>query len=174
MILKSLREKSNQKHINKLLSQRTTGVSDSKIDSIGVVLNASEFNDFEAFREFGKALNVHVNKIKIIAFTEDIEDAGVYSELVFSKKDIGWKAKIKNPDLEAFINKEFDALVSFYNEEHLELNLITAISKANFKIGIWGHDARLFDFILQTDSSNFDVFKSELIKYLNILNKIQE
>ncbi len=174
MILKSLREKSNQKHINKLLNLRTSTVSNAKIDTIGVVLNIGEFNDFEALREFAKTLKVHPNKIKIIAFTEDEKEVEASRELLFSKKEIGWNAKIKSPELQDFLNKEFDALLGFYNEDNVELNLITALSKANFKIGISGHDERMFDFIIETQSNNFNVFKDEFIKYLNILNKLKE
>ena len=137
-------------------------------------LNRNEFNDFEVFRDFAKDLKVNPNKIKIIAFTEDDKDVETSRELLFSKKQIGWHAKIKNPELEDFLNMEFDALLCFYNEDKIELNLVTALSKANFKIGISSYDKRFFDFIIETKSKNFDVFKKELIKYLNILNKIKE
>jgi len=174
MILKSLREKSNQKHINKLLNSRKSVVSNAKIDSIGVILNLNEFRDFEAFRDFAETLKVHPNKIKIIAYTEDEKEAEASRELLFSKKDIGWNAKIKHPELQDFVNKEFDALLCFFNEEIVELNVVTVFSKANFKIGISNHDERLFDFIIETQSKDFDVFKKELIKYLNILNKLKK
>jgi len=174
MILKTLREKSNQKHINKLLNSRQSVVNDAKIESIGVILNLSEFNDFEVFRDFAKELKVNPNKFKILGYTEDDKEVGVSRELLFSKKEIGWNAKIKNPELQDFINKEFDALLGFYNEDNIEINLVTAFSKANFKIGISGHDERLFDFIIETKSKDIDVFKKELIKYLNILNKLKE
>ena len=174
MILKSLREKSNQKHINNLLNSRQSAVSDSKIDTIGVILNLAEFDDFEVIRDFAKELNVHPNKIKVIAYTEDDKEVGDSRELLFSKKEIGWKAKIKSPELEDFINKKFDALLGFYSEDNVELNLVTALSKANFKIGISNHDERLFDFIIETSSKDFDIFKKELIKYLNILNKLKK
>ncbi len=174
MILKSLREKSNQKHINKLLNSHQPKVSDVKIESIGVLLNKSEFNDFEAFRDFSKELNIHPNKIKIVAFTEDDKDVEASRELLFSKKSIGWHAKIKSPELEDFLKKDFDALLCYYNENNVELDLATSLSKANFKIGISTHDERLFNFIIETKSKDFSIYKKELIKYLRILNKLKE
>ena len=57
--------------------------------------------------------------------------------------------------------------------EHLELKLLTGTSKAQFKIGILQSDARLNDLIIKTNLKEFDVFKAELHKYLNILNKIK-
>lgn len=174
MILKSLREKSNQKHINKLLNSQQAIISDHKIDSLGVILNSSEFNDFEALRDFSKTLKINPNNIKIIAFTEDDKSVETSRELLFSKKEIGWNTKIKNPELEDFINKNFDALLCYYNNENIELKLIATLSKADFKIGISTHDQRLYDFIIQTKSKDFDVFKKELTKYLQILNKLKE
>jgi len=174
MILKSLREKSNQKYINKQLISRRSSISDQKIETLAVILNSAEFVDFEVFRELARELKVHPNKIKIIAYTEDHKEVAVSREMLFSAKEIGWRAKIKSPELNDFLNKDFDALLCFYNEEKVELNLVTAMSKANFKIGISGQDERLFDFIIKTKSNDFGVFKNELIKYLNILNKLKK
>lgn len=172
MILRGLKEKSHQKHINKLLNYRSVNDSDSKIKSLGVILNAAEFNDFEAFRALANSFKINPNNIKILSFTEDHDLVVSSRELLFSKKQIGWNAKIKDHELQQFLNTSFDALISYFNEEIIELNLVTALSKANFKIGLSGHDERLFDLIINTDSKSFDVFTSELNKYLNILNKI--
>jgi len=172
MILKGLREKSNQKHINRLLNSRETRVSDTKISSLGVILNTNEFNNFEAFRDLAKAFKVNPNNIKIIAFTEDHHEVETTRELLFSSKQIGWNAKIKDPDLQQFLDKEFDALLCYYKEEVLELNLAVALSKANFKIGLSGHDERLYDLIIDINGKDFNLFTSELKKYLNIFNKL--
>ena len=50
--------------------------------------------------------------------------------------------------------------------------IITAKSKANFKIGISNKDQRLHDFIINIKSSFIDIFKVELEKYLKGLKKI--
>ena len=172
MILKSFKEKSNQKFINKLIDSRRLEPSSKKTESVGVVLNLSEFDDFEAFRVFFSELKFNPNKIKIAAFTDDHKMVELSKELLFSKKQIGWKGKIKSNELETFINTKFDALISYYKEANLELNLITAQSKANFKIGISKDDERLYDLILDVKSKDFSVFKEELLKYLTILNKL--
>lgn len=172
MILKGLKQKSHQKHINKLLNSRNSSVTDSKIESIGVILNLSEFDGFEAFRELANDLKINPNKIKIIAYTEDQDLVRNSRELLFSNKQIGWNTKIKNPELHQFLNTSFDALCCFFNNELPELQLVSALSKANFKIGLSGNDDRLFDLIINTSSNQFNIFTKELKKYLNILNKI--
>jgi len=61
-------------------------------------------------------------------------------------------------------------LIGYYLKPNLELDLVTAASKAKFKIGISSHDERLFDLIIQT--STYEVFKDELVKYLTQLKKL--
>ena len=52
MILKAFKEKSNQKFINKLVGSRRTQISSKRIESVGIILNMSEYDDFESFRIF--------------------------------------------------------------------------------------------------------------------------
>ena len=63
-------------------------------------------------------------------------------------------------ELEDFLNKKFDALISFYESDILELKLLTAMSKANFKIGLFQADQRLNDLIIKTGITEFEVFKA--------------
>jgi len=172
MILKAFKTNSNQKYINKLLSTRQVAVSNKVMSSVGVILNMAEFSDFEAFRTFFKSLGLQPARIKIIAFVEDVKSANPLWDTYFNPKDFGWKGKINNIELQTFIDTDFDVLVSFYKEDCLELNLITAASKANFKVGLSAVDNRLYDLMVDVSTKELEVFKSELTKYLNVLNKI--
>ncbi len=172
MIFKAFKEKSNQKYINELLSARKAAVDTRKISSVGVILNVNEFKDFEGFRIYLKALGIKPPKIKVVAFIEDGQEVDFHWESYFSPKDFGWKGKINNVELQSFIATEFDALICFYKEEVLELNLITAQSKSNFKIGLSNNDQRLYDLIIDVKPTEFALFKNELKKYLTVLNKL--
>ncbi|WP_460219200.1 DUF6913 domain-containing protein [Psychroserpens sp. MEBiC05023] len=172
MILKVFKEKSNQKYINKLLNARRVAVSNTKMNSVGVILNISEFSDFEAFRTYFKSLGLQEARTKIIAFVEDPKDSNVLWDTYFNPKDFGWKGKINNIDLQSFIDTKFDVLISFYRTHHLELNLITALSNANFKVGLTNEDQRLYDLMIDVKPKEFLVFKKELKKYLTVLNKL--
>lgn len=172
MFLKVFKGNSNQKYINKLLAARKATVDSRKISSVGVILNFEEFKDFEAFRTYLKELGVKPNKTKIITFIKDEKDINFHWETYFTPKDFGWKGKINNVELQTFIDTEFDALISFYKDEILELNSIVAQSKANFKIGLSNIDQRLYDLIIDVKPSQFAIFKEELKKYLTVLNKL--
>lgn len=172
MILKAFKEKSNRKYVNNLLTTRKSTVDNSAIKTVAVLLNAEEFHEFEVFRVYFKELGLNSPKHKIIAFTMD--DKLEYNQwnAHFSPKDFGWNGKIKNVDLDTFINEPYDMLVCFFKNQVLQLNHITAASKANFKVGISNEDERLYDLIIDVDLKEINVFKQELKKYLNILKKI--
>ncbi len=173
MILKGFKEKSIKKYLNKLLSEAHEYEADNKIESLGVIVNVDEIQDFNWFNELANALNIHPNKLKIIAFsTQKKETLNLWDDCYYAK-DIGWKGVILNNDLKLFLDTKFDALLSYYEADITELKLITALSKAKFKIGILQSDERLNDLIINTKLNDFNVFKNEMFKYLTILNKIK-
>ena len=173
MILKGFKEKSNKKYLNKLLAKRLVNVNNDPVVSLGIILNIDEINDFEVFRELADYIKVRPNKLKVIAYSSSKkEDLHSWDEC-YNPKDFGWNGAIKNVELQGFMNSEFDVLISYYEKEIMELKLITAESKAKFKIGILQSDERLNDLIIKTNLKEFNVFKSELFKYLTILNKIK-
>ncbi|RED45890.1 DUF6913 domain-containing protein [Seonamhaeicola aphaedonensis] len=173
MFLKGFKEKSNKKYLNKLLSKRLVNVTNSRAESLGVILNADEFNDFESFRKLANFIKIKANRLKIVAFSENKKDDLNFWEVCFNPNDFGWNGTIKNVELQSFLDESFDVLVSYYQQEVLELKLITAASKAKFKIGVLQTDERLNDLIIKTDITEFEVFKNEIFRYLTILNKIE-
>lgn len=173
MILKGFKEKSNKKHLNRLLSEREINIADSKVESLGVILNIDEIDDFDLFRSLADYINVRPNKLKIIAFSASKKENLSSWDECYNPKDFGWNGAIKNIELQSFLNTKFDALISYYTNDDLELKLLTVKSKAKFKIGILQTDARLNDLIIKTNLKEFDVFKAEVHKYLNILKKLK-
>lgn len=173
MILKGFKEKSIKKYLNKVLSIRNVETNDSKIKSLGVIFHMDEVNDFELFRGLADHLNIHPNNIKVIAYSSKGKDKQNSWDSCFDESDFGWNGAIKNVELLSFLNTRFDALISYYTQDELALKLLTALSQAQLKIGIFQADDRLNDLIIKTNLKEFNVFKSELLKYLTILNKIE-
>lgn len=172
MIFKGFKVKSNQKYVNKLLESRKLAMNSSKIKTFGVILNGEEFSNAESFQSFFEDINAGIQGHKIITFVTDESTSQSSWYTQFTSKDFGWRGKIKNVDLQTFVDTKFDVLIAYYKKDHLELKLATAMSKANFKIGISRTDDRLYDLIIDVKPSDFQIFKKELIKYLNILNKL--
>ena len=172
MFFKLLKKKSNDKYLNNILNNRKFIVNKNKIKSVGIILNFEEFNDYDLLRKVFTQLGVNPNKIKFVAFVTDKDETLTSWDSYFTPLDFGWNGNISNFEINEFINTDFDALISYYNSDIYELNVITAKSKANFKIGISNNDIRLNDFIINIKTSYIDIFKTELEKYLKSLNKI--
>jgi hypothetical protein len=173
MILKVFKEKSNKKYLNKMLSIRNVDVSDNKIKSLGIIIHIDAIDDFELFRSLSRELHIHANNLKVIAYSSSDKNMQSSWDSCFNTKDFGWNGTIKNVELNTFLETKFDALISYYEKDELELKLLTVLSQAKFKIGILQTDTRLNDLIIKTDLKEFNVFKNELIKYLTILKKIK-
>ncbi|MBQ0786933.1 MAG: hypothetical protein KBT69_05510, partial [Oceanihabitans sp.] len=89
-------------------------MNNDKIASLGVIVNIDEIIDFESFRELAKAMHVRPNKLKIIAFTSNEKEVVSVWDVCFNPKDISWNGKIKNKELQDFLDIPFDALISYY------------------------------------------------------------
>ncbi|MBT8260969.1 MAG: hypothetical protein HKO92_01375 [Flavobacteriaceae bacterium] len=172
MFLKRFKDKSNQKYINNVLNSRISNVKNKRINSVGILFNLAEFSDYDVFKKFIKSLNVKDNKVKFIAYIEDEKDTLNSWDSYYYEKDFGWKGKVNNIELQEFINTKFDLLISYYTVNRYELNIVTALSKANFKVGIAIHDERLNDFIVKVKPNEFVTFITELKKYFKVLNII--
>lgn len=172
MILKVLKEKSNQKFINTILSKRDIKVDTKKAQTIGVIFNAEEYTNYQEFSDFFKELNIQSPKQKFLTFSKTNDTQSLTWDNVYTPKDFGWKGKLKNTELQNFTNSNFDVLICYFIANDIELMQIAAMSKANFKVGISNDDERLYDLTISTKTSNFEVFKHEFKKYLTILKKI--
>ena len=110
--------------------------------------------------------------LPLATFIDDEKSRPNSWDAFFYPENFGWKGKIEGADLVDFVNEPFDALISYYRQDNLELNMATLKSKANFKIGISSKDERLNDFIINIAPDQIKIFKNELIKYLKVFNKI--
>lgn len=172
MFLKRFRDKSNQKYINNILNSEERNVHRRKIESVGILLNSDEFGNIDQLRLLLKNIGIKDNRVKFISFIDDEKSNPNSWDAFFNPKDFGWKGKINNIELEEFINTKFDALICYYNHSNLELKMVTAKSRANFKIGISNEDPRLYDLIINIETKHLRVFQNEILKYLKVLNKI--
>lgn len=168
MILKGFKEKSIKKHLRSLLNRSESFTKTQIVNNVGVIVNADEVLDLEMFNTLVSKLNISPNKLKVIAFTETENLELISWQTCFSTKDIGWRGAIKNNELEAFLQTNFDLLISFYTTDSFLLKILTAKSEARFKTSIFQGDPRLNDLIIHTPLNNFDAFETELLKYLQV------
>ena len=172
MFFKRLKSVSIKKNIAKILNQRFKDFRSSKIQSVGIIFDYEAYHDYDFFHDLLKELGIRKNNIRFIAKIDAKKTHPTRWDSFYSLEDFDWLGKCKNQEIDEFVDQPFDVLISYYKTNALELNLITALSKANFKIGLNNEDDRLHDFIIEVDPSKIDIFKTELVKYLTTLNRL--
>lgn len=162
------------KFINKILNTKLNIQSPTTdlIKKVGLIVDGNHFLQTEVLIELLVSNGIHRDNIQILLFNTSPQKNGSYVFPEFNSKDVGITGKVKNQYVQYFINNKFDLLISYYNKEILSLFLVTALSKAIFKVGFAGLDIRLNQFTIYSDLNDYQIFVKELFKYLKILNKI--
>ncbi|RAJ17113.1 DUF6913 domain-containing protein [Olleya aquimaris] len=172
MILKGFKEKSNKKYINKCVNNRVVATNNDAIKSVGVLVDSNEFSDLEWINSLINEIKVNQNNLKILSlFNNKKEETSVFNN-TFSEKELGWKGQFKSQTVKDFLSTKFDLLINFYETNTLALQVVSATANAQLKVGINNANLEINDLIIETKIKDKEIFKSELIKYLNILNKI--
>ena len=172
MFFKQIRTLSLQKNITLILKSRIKNFQSGKVKSIGVIFDHDSYYNYDFFRNLMKDIGVKDNKIRFIAKVDLEKNKPNSWDSFFSLDNLDWLGRPKSSEIEEFVAQPFDVLISYYKPNQLELNLVTALSKANFKIGLTNEDTRLHDLTIDIEPENTDVFKTELIKYLTQLNRL--
>ncbi|MEO0037545.1 MAG: hypothetical protein RIQ59_756 [Bacteroidota bacterium] len=146
--------------------------SNSFVKKVGIVIDESYFSDKEALIVELIQNGIEAENVSILIFKDVIKKNENIDSPFFSYRDINWSGLIEKSDVVAFIELEFDLLISYYDIEKAGLLQTTNHSKAKFKVGFSSIDKRLNHFMIDTNAENYRVFIAELFKYLKILNKI--
>ncbi|MEO9893067.1 hypothetical protein [Aurantibacter sp.] len=147
--------------------QRTQGIT-----SLACIVDLDNFDDANLFYEFVEDYKLRPNAVKIIGYKNFYDKNSPYSTPVFSDKDLGWNGDIENSYVHEFLSREYDLLVNYYNRESLMIQLMSVKTKARVRVGFKEVDQIYNDIILDSPLKEFKIFKSELKKYLGVLNEI--
>jgi hypothetical protein len=150
---------------NNLLNLKNE-VFTSNIQTIGVLIDESNFRHSKALREELISKGIDPERIKIVVYRDKFKDKKTYSLPTFSKKHIDWKGDGKVDFLTEFIETEFDLLISYYDVQKPILKLITNKSKAKFKVGFASIDKNINRWMINTSLESYKLFVFELFKYL--------
>lgn len=161
-----------KKIVKKKLHHEKATTVDTKINTIGIVLDEKYFAISNQLVHEFEQIGINREQIEIVGFKSIIKKQEVFNFPVLSYKNITLNGVINNAQIESFINLPFDLLINFYDAEKAPLLLTTFYSKATFKVGLGSVDKRLNHFIIDTEKVDYKIFFNELYKYLKILKKL--
>ncbi|GAA4278537.1 DUF6913 domain-containing protein [Aquimarina mytili] len=173
MILKGLKRNAIKKSIETHLKKRdssSTGISSLK--TLAVLVDASYAVNIASIVKLASELQVDPENLKVVGYKEDKDLEDDKDAAYYNDKSFAVNGSIRNSALQDFVNKDYDVLINFYEEDKLELNYVAAVSKAKLKIGFAEVDNRINDLIIGSTTHDTNLFIAELKKYLKILQVI--
>ncbi|MFD0962777.1 DUF6913 domain-containing protein [Pseudofulvibacter geojedonensis] len=171
MFLKGFKQKSAKKILDKQL-RISREISKQKIKTIGVLVDATVISEFSYFKELATLFEIPKANIELLYYHPNKKEALLIGDNAVHDGVLGFGGKLNHEIANKFLGTSFDALLNYYPEDKLLLNLLSVRSKAKFKIGFVGTNELMNDLAIKTSISNIDVFTKELKKYLPILNQI--
>ncbi len=171
-MLKRIQNYSLRKQINKSLLERDFSQRNTSLRYLGFLIDEALFDDYESLYKFGTELGLQRKDIKQFTFVETKKRIPSLLNNQISNKEFTWRGEIRNANAMEFLNNPFDVLIGFYQGPNEFMDAMIARSKAKFKIGFNDADKRLFDLILTVDLKHPELVKTEVEKYLRVLNKI--
>jgi len=177
MFLQGLKDKfkhkSGEKYLkNELLKNPDLERSKKGIKTVGVIVDLDTFDKADLFDQFIDMFNLRPSAVKVMGYRGFYDKNSPYATPVFSDKDLGWGGAVENSYALEFLSKEYDLLINYYTQDTLILKLMTVKTKARIKVGFAEIDTQLNDLILQTKLQDFNTFKTELKKYLKVMNEV--
>lgn len=172
MFLNYIKDLSLKKLLKKNLVSVPYNSTASSIKSIGLIIDGTYFLEKDKLINEIVAQGISKDKIKVIVFRNKVKKREVFSQSMFSLKQVNNFGEFSDAVINEFINEPFDLLISYYYFDKPILKWLTFKSKAHFKAGFSSIDKELNHFMIDTNFDNLKTFNSELFKYLKILKKI--
>jgi len=171
-MFENLKKRALQKHTEKNIQNRDTSQINSKLRTLGFLVDEMIFQDFEKLYDFAKIFDLQPKDVKVFSFLEVRKKLPSLNQNQINNKDFNWKGEIQNQNAQEFLDRDFDVLVGLYNGKHRFLDLLVSESKAKFKVGFKDADPRLYDLLIAVSTSDLPTFTTELKKYVTLLNKV--
>ncbi len=172
MLLNLLKECLLKRKIKKKISNSSRSSSVNPIKTVGLIIEEKYYKDHKTIVDQFVKNGIDSRKIDILVFKNKISKKEKSTIPSFELKNLNWDGSIGNIEVNFFLEKKFDLLISYYDSSLLLLKIATHLSNADFKVGFASVNKELNDLLINTETKNHSIFINEVIKYLKILNKI--
>ena len=176
MVFNGIQEKFKAKSGHKYLEdelKKPRFVRDKKgVSSIACIVDMDKFKNAEAFQSLIQQMGLKPNAVHVMGYKRGQDKHGMFSIPFCTDKDLGWNGSIENGDFSEFSGREYDVLVNYFTDDRLVLKLMSTKINARIRVGLKEADHAMNDLIFDCGLSDFKTFKTELEKYLRILNEL--
>ncbi len=136
-----------------------------------IIYRYDEIPDLRTRIDWASTLGMEVKNVDFLSFAGKKVAENNAAVTSFTRKSISWTGSVTDAHLKSTVEKKYDLLISFYETSTLELDYISHIVVAIYKVGLGSSARESSDLTIDVSLSQPDVFAAELNKYLTILTK---
>ncbi len=179
-LFKNVRLKIGKRILDKKLAKTKRNVSYSNIShvkKIGIVWDASRHEDFASLSKFHLKMSERNIDVRILGYFPGKELPDKYTAIRYltflRKQEINFFYQPVSSESDSFINAGCDVLIDINFNKIFPLQVITSLSKAGLKTGLFDSESTDYPFDLMMEMKkpvNIDDYLSQIIQYLEIIN----
>lgn len=142
---------------------------------VGILFNATPMDIYNPIKAFSHELEARGINVEMLAFYGGKELPASYISYkkiyFFTKKELNWYKKPKDPVVDEFAQKEFDILIDLSMDEVFPLQWIATLSRAKFKVGNLSYYGTPNDLIINIKpGEDIEYLLSQVKHYLELIN----
>lgn len=171
MFLTSLKELAVKKIVKNKLVNTYADASSDKIRTVGIILDSSLISENQTLIHDFERFGIDSRYINSIVYSTNPKQINSPFE-VFSPDELKWDGSFGPGAALRFMDKSYDLLVNLYPKEKGGLLALSNGTSAKFKVGFASVNQNLNHLLIDTQQEFEGQFRSELFRYLTLLNKL--
>jgi len=175
MNLKGIKKNTAFKYLIKQQNTSEKKPKNNKLDrvkTVGILAEEELFRAYDFTKKLSSDLGIEISDIQVMLFQKNRREKSLDQFEFFSEMSFKMFGKIRDKDLKHFIDKKFDILVNYCNQDNIYAHVAAFQSKSKIKAGFENENTSFYQFVVNIPENKINTFNEELIKYLKILKLI--
>lgn len=173
-IISKIRSYFFEAHLNQKLSQiktNRTSVEFEMAESIGILFDATDPSNRNKVLAYAQNMINNGKKVNLLGFVKNKQKDLTFSFKYFTLNEVSWKMIPNSTEINQFMNKKFDILINLYFGKNNPIEYISALSKANLRVGPFSENSNCFDLMIDLpNNKGIDHLIKQVDFFLNRIN----
>lgn len=144
--------------------------------SIGIIFNSKDNLSLKLTKDFQNAYRAKGIKVEALGFnhTRKADETHISNDYLnyVNSRDFNNFYFPKAQTIHEFIEKPFDILIVFYPKDHLQIRVISSLSKAKLKVGNARLNHHSFDLSIESDPQDVEEMFENALIYLKKITTV--
>lgn len=174
MNLKGIKKNTAIKYLMRQQSRLEKKVSKQpkKVSTVGILAEEELFRAYDFTKKLSNDLGIDISDIKVMLFQKVKTDKSLDHFEFFSNKSFHMFGKIKDKELKYFLEKKYDILINYCNQDNIYAHIASLESAAKMKASFKTKYTSFYHIAVNIPENKINTFNEEIVKYLKILKLI--